>query len=494
MNKELLLLVDAVSNQRGVDKVVIFSALEEALAKATNKHYGHAKEFSVVLDTETGAHETFQCWNVVEDVENPDAELTLEEAHNKNPDAVIGDVIKDPVESIAFGRIASQITRQVMNRKVREAKQQKVVDGYKERMDTIVTVVVKRITRNGSLIVDIQDNSNTDGFVPIDNLIPNESVMVNARIRACIKEVSVQDYKGVRLVLSRRCDDMLRCLCNLEIPEIAEETIIIEAIARDPGVRSKIAVHSNDGRVDPVGACVGLRGSRIQNISNELNGERVDVVLWSDDIAQFIINAMSPAKVNSLVLNEENNVAEISVDEDQVASAIGTNGQNIKLAGMLTGWHINVVSVEESRQKKDEEASALKEKFIEQLEVDAKIASKLVQEGFYSFDDIAYIPKEELKEILQLEDDTISTIQEKADNILLSQAFTKDETSDFDEKLLELDGMTKEIATQLSAINIITVQDLAELSTPELLDEIDSLDEKIASQLIMHAREPFFSK
>src|SRR5579871_419389 len=396
MNKEILMVVDAVSNEKGVDKEIIFEALEAALASATRKKHGEDWDVRVSINRKTGDYDTFRRWKVFADdskeLENPSAELRLEDAHDIDPAAEPGGYVEEPMESVGFGRIAAQQAKQVIVQKVREAERAQVVEAYKDRVGQLVSGVVKRVDRNG-IYVDL--GSNAEGFVPRTDMIPREQVKPQDRIKAYLKEVR-SEPRGPQLFLTRTAPEFLIELFKLEVPEVGQGLIQILGAARDAGVRAKIAVRSNDPRIDPVGACVGMRGSRVQAVSNEIAGERVDIIPFDENPAQFVINAMSPAEVMSIVVDEDSHSMDIAVSEEKLSQAIGRGGQNIRLASELTGWKLNIMSEQAAEEKSEAESMALRETFMKQLDVDADVASILVQEGFSTIEEIAYVPASEL--------------------------------------------------------------------------------------------------
>src|SRR6187402_183707 len=405
MNKEILMVVDAVSNEKGVDKEIIFQALEAALASATRKRHGEGIDVRVAINRKSGDYDTWRRWKAFADdsteLENPDAELRLEDALEINPEAQVGGYVEVPMESVAFGRIAAQTAKQVIVQKVREAEREMVVNEYKGRIGTLVSGIVKRVDRNG-VYVDL--GGNAEGFVPRDQMIPREPVRSQDRIKAYLQDVR-SEQRGPQLFLTRTSPEFLIELFKLEVPEVGQSLINILGAARDPGVRAKIAVKSNDSRIDPVGACVGMRGSRVQAVSNEIAGERVDIIPFVDNPAQFVINAMQPAEVTSIVVDEEAHSMDIAVAEDKLSQAIGRGGQNIRLASELTGWKLNVMSEQQATERSEEEAGKLRELFKVQLDVDEDVASVLVQEGFSTIEEVAYVPTSELLGIEEFDEE-----------------------------------------------------------------------------------------
>jgi N utilization substance protein A len=495
MNKEILLVVDAVSNEKGVDKEIIFGAIEAALASATRKKHGGDIDVRVQIDRDTGDYETFRRWQAVEPeegemLENPLAEITLDAAREVDAEIEAGGYVEDEMESIEFGRIAAQTAKQVIVQKVREAERAKVVEAYKDRVGELITATVKRVDRSG-IILDL--GGNAEALVSKQDMIPKEMVRTGDRLRGYLYDVR-SEPRGPQLFVSRTAPELLIELFKLEVPEVGEGMIEILGAARDPGLRAKIAVHTTDSRIDPVGACVGMRGSRVQAVSNELGGERVDIILWNENPAQFVINAMSPADVVSIVMDEESNSMDVAVQEDNLSQAIGRGGQNVRLASQLTGWELNVMSEEQAAEKNESEARGFIDAFMEQLDVDEEVAAILVQEGFTSIDEIAYVPLEEMLGIEEFDEDIINELRERAKDALLTRAIAKEEVlSDAEpaEDLLTMDGMEEALAHALAARGVPTMEDLAEQSIDELM-EIDGMDEERAAQLIMTARAPWF--
>ena len=494
MNKEILMVVDAVSNEKGVAKDVIFEAIEIALATATKKRYNNDVDIRVAIDPKDGSYDTFRRWEVVADdeVEMGDRQTTLSAAQYEDPEIQIGDFVEEQVESIEFGRIAAQTAKQVIVQKVREAERAMVAEAYQEQIGQIVMGVVKRVER-GNVFLDLGNNA--DAIIPREDMIPRESVRPGDRIRGLLKEIRT-DVRGPQLFVSRTAPEFLIELFKIEVPEVGEELIDIIGASRDPGARAKIAVKSNDPRIDPVGACVGMRGSRVQAVSNELSGERVDIVLWDDNAAQFVINAMSPAEVESIIVDEDSEMMDIAVGEDQLSQAIGRGGQNVKLASELTGWTLNVMSEAQADEKSEEEALKSQKVFMDLLDVDEEVAVILVQEGFTSIDEVAYVPMSEMQQIEEFDDDIIEELRGRAKDVLLTRAISSEEDLTAVEPakdLLEMDGMDSDLAYHMAAIGIITMEDLAEQSIDELM-VIDDMDEEKAGALIMTARAPWFEE
>lgn len=494
MNKEILLVAEAVSNEKDVPKEVIFEAIEVALATATKKRYDEEADIRVVIDRATGDYDTFRRWLVVSNEEVPalGTELTMEEAEEIDTALQPGDVHEEQVESVAFGRIAAQTAKQVIVQKVREAERAKVVEQYRDRQGELISGSVKKVTRD-NIIVDLGNNA--EALLPRDQLIQREAFRMGDRVRAILLEVR-SEGRGPQLVMSRSCNEMLIELFRIEVPEISEEVIEIRAASRDPGSRAKIAVKTNDGRIDPVGACVGMRGSRVQAVSNELGGERVDIVLWDDNPAQLVINAMAPAEVASIVLDEETHSMDVAVAEDNLAMAIGRSGQNVRLASELTGWELNVMTEEDAQEKHQSEVGSVIDTFINHLDVDEDVAEVLVEEGFTTLEEVAYVPVDEMLEIDGFDEDIVEELRKRAKDALLNLAIASEEKLDKAEPaddLLEMEGMDKHLAFLMAAQGIITMEDLAEQSIDDLLD-IEGLDEEKAAALIMTARAPWFAE
>jgi N utilization substance protein A len=494
MNKEILMVVDAVSNEKGVDKEIIFEALEAALAAATRKKHGEEWEVRVAINRKTGDYDTFRRWKIFADdskeLEVPERELRLEDALDIDPKSMVGGFVEEPMESVAFGRIAAQQAKQVIVQKVREAERAQVIDAYKDRVGTLVSGVVKRVDRNG-VFVDL--GSNAEGFIPRTDMIPREIVKSQDRIKAFLKEVR-SEPRGPQLFLTRTAREFLIELFKLEVPEVGQGLIQILSAARDPGVRAKIAVRSLEPRVDPVGACVGMRGSRVQAVSNEIAGERVDIIPHDENAAQFVINAMSPAEVQSIVVDEDSHSMDIAVAEEKLSQAIGRGGQNIRLASQLTGWELNVMTESDAEAKSESEAKALVENFKKQLDVDEDVATILVQEGFSTVEEVAYVPQAELMAIEEFDEDMVKELRNRARDVLLTQAIASEESLDSAmpaDDLLLLEGMKPDLALALARRGVRTREDLADQAIDDLSD-IAGLSAEEAGKLIMKAREIWF--
>ncbi|WP_110647803.1 transcription termination factor NusA [Salinicola peritrichatus] len=493
MSKEILLVVDAISNEKSVPRDVIFEAVEAALASASRKRFeGKDVSVRVQIDRRTGEYDTFRRWVVVEDEEfvSEDREIPLSEAEQRDPPLALGDVVEEQIESVAFGRIAAQTAKQVIVQKVREAERAQIVKQYTEREGELVAGIVKKTTRDG-LIIDLGENA--EGFLPRSEMIPGERYRMNERVRALLWKVD-PEARGSQLILSRTKPGMLVELFKIEVPEIAEQLIEIKGAARDPGARAKIAVKTNDKRIDPVGACVGMRGSRVQAVSNELRNERVDIILWDDNPAQLVINAMAPAEVASILVDEDAHSMDVAVAEDNLAQAIGRSGQNVRLASELTGWTLNVMTEDEAEGKREQEVDSLIEYFINHLEIDEDVARILVEEGFTTIEELAYVPLEEMLEIEEFDEDLVEELRARAKDELLNLAIASEEALDGAqpaEDLLTMDGMDRHLAFILASRGIVTMEDLAEQSIEDLKD-IDDVDEERAAALIMTARAPWF--
>ena len=482
--KELFLMIEAISNEKNITKEDVLESLEEALAVATKKRSNI--EVRVEVDRHTGEFKTFRQWQVIEDGEefvDDDGNMFDPELHIYQADANglnVDEFVEEPMESLEFGRIAAQVAKQVIIQKVREAERTVVVDNYSERVGEVVMVTVKRDDR-GNVYVDM---GGIDGMISKYDLIPNESIRKNDRLRAYIKEVK-STPRGAQIFLSRTANDMMVQLFEMEVPEISEGVIEIKAGARDPGLRSKLAVKAKDKRIDPIGSCIGMRGARVQAVSNELNGERVDIILWDDDPAQFVINAMAPAEVSSIVVDEDKRSMDIAVEEDQLALAIGRGGQNIKLASKLSGWKLNVMSLNDADEMQAQEIQKTGEKLAEKLGVDAEVAGVLIDEGYTSLDDIAEAEAETLSKIEEFDSEMVDELQERAQDAQLVKALNDAEAT---ELLLGVEGVDDSLASALVGAEISTVDDLAELSIVELL-EIQDIGNDSASAVIMAARE-----
>lgn len=494
MSKEILMVVDAVSNEKGVEKDVIFEAIEAALASATKRRHGDDIDVRVAIDRESGEYDTFRRWMVFADdsteLEEPAHELRLEDALEIDPEAQPGDYVEVPMESVEFGRIAAQTAKQVIVQKVREAERKQVIEEFEGREGELIGGIVKRVDRNGAYV---DFGGNAEGFIPREDLIPREPIKPQDRVKGILREVRAEP-RGPQLFLTRTSPEFLINLFQIEVPEVGQGLIEILGAARDPGLRAKIAVKSNDARIDPVGACVGMRGSRVQAVSNELAGERVDIILHDENPAQFVINAMSPADVLSIVMDEEAHSMDIAVEEDKLSQAIGRGGQNIRLASELSGWELNVMTETDAEEKSEQEARELVEKLMEDLDVDEDVATILVQEGFSSLEEVAYVPAGELMGIEEFNEEIVNELRARARDVLITQAIVTEEVIDQAEPaddLLSLDGMDKELAFELASRGIVTREDLAEQAVDDL-EEIEMLEPERAAELIMAARAHWF--
>lgn len=490
MSREILLLVDALAHEKNVGRDIVFTALELALASATKKRFSEDADVRVEINRENGEYKSFRRWQVVADelVENPAAQTAISEAQKTNADLIEGDYIEEPLESVEFGRIGAQAAKQVILQKVREAEREQILDDFLARKEHLVTGVIKRMEK-GNAIIEV---GRIESLLPREQMIPKENLRVGDRVRAYLSRIE-RGPRGPQLILSRIAPEFLAKLFELEVPEIEEGLLEIRAAARDPGLRSKIAVKSNDQRLDPVGTCVGMRGSRVQAVTSELAGERVDIVLWSMDPAQFVINAMAPAEVSSIVVDEDAHSMDVVVHEEQLAQAIGRNGQNVRLASELTGWTLNILTEEEAAKKHEEEYTSTRQLFIDKLDVDEEVADILVQEGFSTLEEIAYVPMSEMSEIEAFDEDTINELRKRARAALLTEAIAKEEkVEEASEDLLNMEGMDEATASMLAAKGVSTMEDLADLAVDDLV-ELTNMDAERAKQLIMTARAPWFA-
>lgn len=492
MNKEILYVVDAVSNEKGVAKNVIFEAIEAALASATRKRHGGDIDVRVAIDRATGDYKTYRRWLVVEGEtsENPEREIILEAARMDDPSVQPGDYIEEEIESIEFGRIAAQAAKQVIVQKVREAERRQVVEAYLDRKGSLILGTVKRVER-GNVILDV--GNNIEVFIPRDEMIPREMVRAGDRLRCWLKDVR-HEPRGPQLFGSRTAPEFLIELFKLEVPEVGQGMIQIMGAARDPGSRAKIAVKALDQRLDPVGACVGMRGSRVQSVTNEIAGERVDIIVWDENPVQFVINAMSPAEVVSVVVDEDTHTMDIAVTEEKLSQAIGRGGQNVRLASQLTGWRLNVMTQEEASAKSEAEAQRIARTFIEALGVDEDMAKVLVEEGFSSLEEIAYVPLSEFLEIEGFDEETVEELRNRARDALLTRAIASEESEESTGEALalrDLASMTEEIAARLETHGVHTAEEIAEMAADELAEMAD-IDEETAARLIVEARAPWF--
>lgn len=498
-NKEILLVVEVFSNEKEIEKEIIFQAIESALEAATIKRHANQIKARVAIDRKTGDYVTFRQWEVVDanpacdgDVEFPTMQVLLEVARLDNPDVQVGDVVEEEIESVDFGRIAAQTAKQVIIHKVREAERRKIVEAYKSRVGELITGIVKRIEK-GSVYLDL--GGHVEAYIAREDMIPREAIRIGDRIRGYLKNVR-SEPRGPQLFVSRTAPELLIALFRLEVPEVGEGLISVIGAARDPGSRAKLAVKSNDPRLDPVGACVGMRGSRVQSVTNELAGERVDIILWNPSEAQFVINAMSPAEIQSIVVDEDKHSMDLAVNSDNLSQAIGRGGQNVRLASQLTGWELNVIDASKAEQHAEAEIGKIKQLFIDQLDVDEDIALILAEEGFISVEEIAYVPVSEMLEIEGFDEDLVHELRSRAKDALLISAIAaeeKIESAKPAEDLLKMEGMDADLAYDMASQGIITMDDLAEQSVDDLLN-FPGMNEERAAKLIMKAREPWFAE
>jgi transcription termination/antitermination protein NusA len=490
MSREVLLLVDALAREKNVDKEIVFGALESALASATKKRFSEEADVRVSIDRTTGEYDSFRRWQVMDDetFETPELHIKLGEAQKSDPDIALEDFIEEPLESIDFGRIGAQAAKQVIFQKIRDAEREQILNDFMERKEHLVSGTVKRIERGNAII----EFGKIEALLPRDQMIPKENMRVGDRVRAHLLRVD-RSVRGPQIILSRITPEFLIKLFELEVPEIEEGLLEIVSAARDPGARAKIAVRSHDARVDPIGTCVGMRGSRVQAVTNELAGERVDIVLWSEDPATGVINALAPADVTSIMVDEDKHSMDVVVEEENLAQAIGRNGQNVRLASELTGWELNIMTVAESSNKNEQEFSKVRDLFINKLDVDEEVADILVQEGFNTLEEVAYVPLEEMLEIESFDEATVNELRSRARNALLTAAIVNEEQVEHGiEDLLKLEGMDEETARILAGKGIGTQDQLADLDVDELV-ELTAMDGERANRLIMAARAPWFA-
>ena len=489
MSRELLLLVDALAREKNVQKDVVFGALEQAIASATKKRFSDEVDVRVAIDRETGDFESFRRWQVVSDeaIENPAAQIKLSDAKEDNADIEVEDFIEEALEPIEFGRIGAQAAKQVILQKIRDAEREQILQDFLARDEKLVTGSIKRMERGNAIV----ESGRVEAVLPRDQMIPKENLRVGDRVRAYLLRID-RNLRGPQLVLSRTAPEFIMELFRLEVPEIEEGLLEIKSAARDAGVRAKIAVFTNDKRIDPIGTCVGMRGSRVQAVTQELAGERVDIVLWSADPAQLVIGALAPADVMSIVVDEEKHSMDVVVDEENLAIAIGRSGQNVRLASELTGWQINLMTEEESRQKNEEESTTIRALFMQKLDVDEEVADILVQEGFTSLEEVAYVPINEMMEIESFDENIVNELRSRARDALLVQAIkSEEEVEGVDQNLLSLEGVTAELVAKLAEGGVKTRDDLADLAVDEL-SELTGMDEESAKALIMRARAHWF--
>ncbi len=496
MSREILLLVDALAREKSVPRETIFVALESALASATKKKFTdkflqEEADVRVEIDRLSGEYQAFQRWTVVPDEEHeePARQIAITDAPERGEGLEIGDMIEEPLEAVDFGRIGAQTAKQVILQKIRDAEREQILTDFLARDEQLVTGTIKRIER-GNVIVE---SGRIEALLPRDQTIPKENLRVGDRVRAYLLKVD-RTLRGPQLVLSRITPDFIKVLFELEVPEIEEGLLEIKAAARDAGMRAKIAVKSNDPRVDPIGTCVGMRGSRVQAVTGELAGERVDIILWSADPAQFVINALAPAEVSSIIVDEEKHSMDVVVDEEQLAQAIGRGGQNVRLASELTGWQLNIMTETDAETKRDTEHSGIKELFMAKLDVDEDVAQILIDEGFSNVEEVAYVPLAEMLEIEAFDEDTVNELRRRARDAIMTDAIKSEETMETAaDDLLGMDGMDADTAKALAAKGVRTMDDLADLAIDELT-EMTGMDADRAKTLIMTARAPWFAE
>ena len=482
MSREILLLVDALAREKNVDKEVVFGALEHALAQATKKRYEGEVDIRVSIDRDSGEFESFRRWHVVPDeagLQLPDQEILLFEAKEQIDDIEVDDYIEEPIESVEFGRRFAQDTKQVVLQRIRDAEREQILADFLARGDALVTGSIKRMERGDAIV----ESGKIEARLPRDQMIPKENLRIGDRVRAYILRID-RNARGPQVILSRTAPEFIMKLFELEVPEIEQGLLEIKSAARDPGVRAKIAVHTNDKRIDPIGTCVGMRGSRVQSVTGELGGERVDIVLWSDDPAQFVIGALAPANVSSIVVDEDKHAMDVVVDEENLAIAIGRGGQNVRLASELTGWQINIMTAEESADKAASETAAIRALFMEKLDVDEEVADILAQEGFATLEEIAYVPIQEMLEIEAFDEDTVNELRNRARDALVTEAIASEEGLEgMDEALINLEGMDRATAGKLGLAGVKTLEQFANLAYDEF-SAILALSTDRARQLI----------
>lgn len=487
MSREVLLLVDVLAREKNVDEDIVFSALEHALAQATKKRYEGEVDIRVEVDRTTGEYSSFRRWHVVADdagLQLPDQEILHFEALEQYPDIEVDEYIEEPIESVELGRRFAQDTKQVVLQRIRDAEREQILADFLERGDALVTGTIKRMERGEAVV----ESGKIEARLPRDQMIPKENLRVGDRVRAYILRID-RNARGPQVILSRTAPEFIMKLFELEVPEIEQGSLVIKSAARDPGVRAKIAVHTDDKRIDPIGTCVGMRGSRVQAVTGELGGERVDIVLWSDDPAQFVIGALAPANVSSIVVDEEKHGMDVVVDEENLAIAIGRSGQNVRLAAELTGWKINIMTAEESANKAEQETAGIRILFMEKLDVDQEVADILVDEGFSSLEEIAYVPISEMLEIDALDEDTVNELRNRARDALLTEAIASEEGVDgVEDALINLDGMSRVTAGKLGLAGVKTLAAFAGLAYDEF-GAILALSTDRARQLIQNGFE-----
>ncbi len=490
MSRELLMLADALAREKNVEREIVFQSLESALVSATKKRFTDDVDVRVSIDRESGDYESFRRWQVVPDgeLEDHDLQIILAEARKQIPDIEVGDFIEEELEPIEFGRIGAQAAKQVILQRIREAEREQILKDFLERGEVVINGTIKRLERGDAIV----ESGKIEARLPRDQMIPKENLRPGDRVRAYMVRVE-RTQRGPQIILSRTAPEFIMKLFELEVPEIEQGMLIIKSAARDPGVRAKIAVFTTDRRIDPIGTCVGVRGSRVQAVTHELAGERVDIVLWSEDPAQFVIGALAPANVSSIVVDEERHAMDVVVDEAELAVAIGRGGQNVRLASELTGWQINIMTADESAQKSETERQSLREVFMEKLDVDAEVADILVDEGFSTLEEVAYVPVNEMLEIESFDEDTVNELRNRARNALLTAAIAQEERLETTaQDLLDLEGMDRDLAIKLADAKIFTREDLADLGVDELV-EYGGVTEDQAKDLILKARAHWFA-
>ena len=491
MNKEILLLVDVLAREKNVDKEIVFGALELALASASKKKFSEDVEIRAAVDRETGEFTFFRRWLVVPDVEieTPSREYKLHEAVEEKADSKVGDYIEEPLHGFDPGRIGAQTAKQVIVQRIRDAEREQILNDFLAREEHLVTGTIKRMERGNAII----ESGRLEALLPRDQMIPIEILRVGDRVRALVWKVE-RAMRGPQLILSRTAPDFIIRLFELEVPELEDGLMEIKAAARDPGLRAKIAVLSHDKRIDPIGTCVGMRGSRVQAVTGELAQERVDIVLWNEDPAQFVINALAPAEVSKITVDEEKHSMDIVVDEENLAQAIGRGGQNVRLASELTGWEINIMKEDEWKAKSEEESSGIRAIFMEKLDVDEEVANILMEEGFSSLEEVAYVSRAEMLEIESFDESTVDELRSRARNALLTQEIASEEKVEHDiEDLMKVETMDHDTAKMLASKGVGTQEDLADFATDDLV-ELTGIDAVRAGELIMAARAPWFAE
>lgn len=493
MSKELLLVVETVSNEKDVERGVIFEALEAAIEAASRRQFTGEPQIRIAINRMTGEYESFRCYEVLdeEEIEMPDSQLTLEQAKEIDPNAEVGGIVEEQIENIDFGRVGAHAAKQTIVQKVREAERRKVYDAYQDRAGEVVHGSLKRMDR-GNWVVDL--GSNIDGLIPKELSIPRDNVRIGERLRAYIDRIE-NETRGYQIILSRIAPELLIELFRIEVPEVGNGTIEVKGAARDPGARAKVAVHTDDPRLDPVGACIGIRGSRVQNITSELGGERVDIIVWDEDPVAFVTKAIAPAEPVDVLVDHEKKTMNLAFTEDRLPAAVGRGGQNVRLASELTGWRLNIMSEEEFAAQSEDATAAAQEKIIEQLDIDEDLARLLASEGYRTVEDIAFAEESDLLAIEEFDEDLVEALQERANDVLLTAALIAEEAIETGEQNLlgTLPGMTQDWLSALQIRELYTWDDLAELAVDELCDMIDGIDEAQASELILAARAPWFA-